>query len=98
MLLASLFTGIGAHGIYNQLERDCKDNLCPSSSADKLDSGKTLAVVSTVLTGVGIVAVGAGAALLVIAKNRSSDADSERAHVRLTPGPTLLGLGARADF
>jgi hypothetical protein len=98
VLLASLITGLAAHGIYTTLERDCKNDLCPSTSQSKLDSGKTLAVVSTVLTGVGIVAVGVGGALLIVAANRSGKADSDSARLRLSPGPTPLGLGATATF
>ena len=98
VLLASLFTGIGAHGIYNALERDCKNDVCPSTAQNKLDSGKTLAAVSTVLTGVGIVAVGVGTALLIIAARRTTDGDTEHAHLQWTPGPTPLGVGARASF
>jgi hypothetical protein len=98
VLLASLITGLAAHGIYTRLERDCKNDLCPSASQSKLDSGKTLAVVSTVLTGFGIVAIGVGGALLIIAANRSGNADSDSARLRLSPGPTPLGLGATANF
>jgi hypothetical protein len=98
VLLASLITGLAAHGIYTTLEHDCKNDLCPSSSQSKLDSGKTLAVVSTVLTGVGIGAVGVSGALLIMAANRSGKTDSESARLQLSPGPTPLGLGATATF
>ena len=97
-LLASLVTGIGAHGAYNALERQCDHDICPSSVQGKLDSGKTLAVVSTVLTGVGIAGVGVGAALLVIALNRRSQDSTEHARWQWRPGPTPLGIGAGIAF
>jgi hypothetical protein len=98
VLFASLFTGIGAHNIYRTLERDCSNNLCPSASQSRLDSGRTLATVSTVLTGAGLAAIGVGTALLIIAARRSGETNSERAHLQWTPGPTPLGLGARTIF
>jgi hypothetical protein len=100
VLLASLFTGLGAHSVYKQLERDCSDDICPAGSQQKIDNGQTLAIVSTVLTGVGLVAAGTGAALLVVAANRTGEAEPETAQVRLrlTSGPTPLGLGASASF
>jgi hypothetical protein len=98
-LLTSLFTGLGAHGIYKTLERDCSGNVCPNGSQSKIDNGQTLAVVSTVLTGVGIGAVAAGVVMLVIANGRTDEAPPlGSAGLRLSPGPTPLGLGAAANF
>jgi hypothetical protein len=101
LLLASLFTGLSAHGSYTSLEQDCKNNLCPSGLQGRIDNGKALAVVSTVLTGVGIVAIGVGAALLIIANNRSDGATESSptsARLRLSSGPTPLSIGATASF
>jgi hypothetical protein len=98
VLLASLFTGLSAHGTYTRLEKDCKSDLCPNGSQSRIDSGKTLAVLSTVLTGVGIVAVGVGVALLIVANKRSGLEAPATASLRLSPGPTPLSLGATATF
>jgi hypothetical protein len=101
VLLASLFTGLSAHGAYTQLEHDCKNDLCPSGSQGRIDNGKALAVVSTVMTGIGIVGVGVGAVLIIIANNRSgsaSEVTAETAHLRLSPGPTPFSLAATASF
>lgn len=100
VLLASLFTGLGAHSSYQQLERDCSDDICPAGWQQKIDDGRTLAIVSTILTGVGIVAAGTGTALLVVAATRVNEDRPERAQsrLRLTSGPTGLGLGASASF
>ena len=98
VLLASLFTGLAAHSTYKQLERDCSDNICPAGSQQKIDNGQSLAVVSTVLTGVGIVAAGTGIALLIVAANRVGEDKPAQARLRLTSGPTPFGLGASASF
>jgi hypothetical protein len=101
LLLASLFTGLSAHASYTSLEQQCKNNLCPSGSQGRIDNGKALAVISTVLTGVGIVAVGVGAALMIIANNYSDGAIESSppiARLRLSPGPTPLSIGATASF
>jgi hypothetical protein len=101
VLLASLLTGLSAHGTYTQLERDCKNDLCPSGSQGRIDNGKALAVVSTVMTGIGIVGVGVGAVLIIIASNRSgsaSEVTAEAARLRLSPGPTPFSLAATASF
>jgi hypothetical protein len=101
-LLASLFTGLGAHGIYTSLESDCKNNICSSDKADSISSGKTLAVVSTVLTGAGIVAAGIGTTLLVLAATREDEPPKQSnfgfSSLRLTGGPTPLGVGAAGSF
>jgi hypothetical protein len=101
VLLASLLTGLSAHGSYTQLEHDCIDNLCPSGSQGRIDNGKALAVVSTVLTGVGIVGLGVGAVLIIIANNRSggtSEVTAQAARLRLSPGPTPFSLAATGSF
>ena len=100
-LLASLFTGMGAHGIYTSLEKDCKNNICSSDKEQRISSGKALAMVSTVLTGAGIAAAGVGTALLIIAAmhdDQPPKANFGLAKLRLTPGPSPLGVGAAASF
>jgi len=102
-LLASLFTGMGAHGIYTSLEDDCKNDICTMrEDRDRIDSGKTLAVVSTVLTGVGIAAVGVGTVFMVLAATREEKPETQPrfsiAKLRLTGGPAPLGLGAAGSF
>jgi hypothetical protein len=101
-LVASLFTGLGADSIYRSLERDCKQDLCTPDRKHRIDSGKSLAVVSTVLTGVGIVAAGIGTAFMIVAALRQDEPVGEPAlgtfQLSLTGGPTPLGLGATARF
>lgn len=100
-LLASLFVGMGAHGIYTSLEKDCKNNICSSDKEQRISSGKALATVSTVLTGIGIAAAGVGTALLIIAAmndDQPPKANFGLAKLRLTPGPSPLGVGAAASF
>jgi hypothetical protein len=101
-LVASLFIGLGADSMYRSLERDCKQNVCTPDRKHRIDSGKSLAVVSTVLTGVGIVAASVGTAFMIFAAMREDDPLGEPAlgsfQLSLTAGPTPLGLGAKASF
>lgn len=101
-LLASLFTGLGAHGIYTSLESDCKNNICSSDKESSISSGKALAVVSTVLTGAGIVAAGIGTTLLILASSHDDQPPPQSnfgfSSLRLTSGPTPLGVGATGSF
>lgn len=100
-LLASLFTGLGAHGIYTSLEDSCPNNICSGDKEHRISSGKALAIVSTVLTGVGVAAAGVGTALLILATNRE-DRPPQRKYgitkLQLTGGPTPLGVGASGSF
>lgn len=97
-LVAALVTGLVAHADYNSLERQCSGNLCPTSAKDELDEGKTLSVVSTVLTIVGVVAAGAGGALLIIGANESEQRAPRGAQVRLGPGLTPLSVSGKLSF
>jgi len=101
VLLASLFTGLGAHGIYTSLEKECPNNICTGDKQQRIDSGKTLAMVSTVLTGVGVAAAGVGTVLLVLAATNKDEPPQSSfgfSSLRLTPGPTPLGVGAAGRF
>jgi hypothetical protein len=98
-LLASLLTGLGAHSMYNALDRDCPNGLCSADQAHSINSGKTLAVVSTVLTGVGIATAGTGTVLMIVAAAHGDEAPPPAGfQVSLTSGPTPLGIGAAGCF
>lgn len=100
-LVGALVTGLVAHADYNSLERQCDGNVCPPSAEDELDEGKTLSVVSTVLTIVGVVAAGTGAALLVIGANQSHEPTQEPPRaMRLSLGPGLspLSVSGKLSF
>ncbi|MET0384943.1 MAG: hypothetical protein ABW321_03240 [Polyangiales bacterium] len=99
-LLGSLLTGVAAHSMYGSLERECMNNVCYGNQQGRIDSGRTLAVVSTILTGVGVGAAGLGIALLIVAATRDEKPPSlfGLARLRLTGGPSPLGLGAMGSF
>jgi tetratricopeptide (TPR) repeat protein len=92
-LVGALVTGLVAHADYNSLERQCNGNLCPASAEDELDEGKTLSVVSTVLTIVGIAAAGTGAALLIIGAHESHESHESHVPTEETPRAGQLSLG-----
>ena len=56
----AVLTGILAQSEYSNAEDECK----PNCNDEQLSTGRTMAVTSTILTGVAVVGVGIGAALL----------------------------------
>ena len=98
-LVASLVTGLVAHGDYKSLVRQCDGHDCPPSAQDELDRGQTLSVMSTVLTIIGVLAAGTGGALLALDAQNEADSPPPRpGQVSLAPGPTATSLGARLSF
>lgn len=98
-LVASLVTGLVAHADYKSLVRQCDGNDCPPEAEDELDEGKTLSVVSTVLTVVGVLAAGTGGALLVLGAQNEEPAPAPRpGQVRFAPGATPASLRATLTF
>lgn len=98
-LLASLLTGLGAHSIYTSLEDSCPNDICTRNLRSRIDSGNTLAVVSTVLTGVGLGAIALGTVFLVIAAGREDKMSlGSSTGLSLSSGPTPLGMGATLRF
>jgi hypothetical protein len=78
-LVVGGITGFLALGKKGDLE-GCKDERCPTSQKDTLDSAKTMATISTVGFAVGFVGVGAGIVLLLTGSG-SSSASSGKSHV-----------------
>lgn len=88
-LVASLVTGLMAHDAYQDLEMRCgPDSVCPPGSGSDISSGETLAVVSTVLLPIGVVAAGVGVTLFVL--SFSAESDEPVASLRLTPSGVLF--------
>ncbi len=63
----AVITGVLANGEYN----NAKDECSPRCADSNLSSGKTLALTSTILTGVAVVSVGVGAVLYFTGKPAS---------------------------
>jgi tetratricopeptide (TPR) repeat protein len=85
---AALGTGIVAHGKY----KDCEGGRCSQS---EIDSGKTLAIVSTAATFTAVAAVGAAVTMFMLDVGVSDDRE-----VALTPvlSPRAAGLVAEMSF
>lgn len=79
-LLVGGITGFLA--LSKKSDLDCQGTHCPPSQNDKLDSAKSMATVSTVGFGVGIVGVGLGVVLLL---TNSGTASTTSAH-HVAPG------------
>ncbi|MET0596212.1 MAG: tetratricopeptide repeat protein [Polyangiaceae bacterium] len=70
--IGAVVTGLVAKGKYDDAEKECKPN-CPDKT---IDSIKSMALVSDVLSGVAIVGVGVGAVLLLTAGGSKETATS----------------------
>jgi hypothetical protein len=82
-LIGAGITGVIANGKYN----DAKDSCSPNCTDDDVSSGKTMALTSTILTGVGLVSAGIGAVLLF-----TNGPSSEKA-AKLPPPRWDVGFG-----
>lgn len=89
----ALVTGIVAHSAYTDLEAMCPGGVCPVESQSDIDSGQTMAVVSTIMTGVAIAGGIAGAVLLVLGATSDGADDAQ-----VTAGPGDVGGGVRVRF
>jgi hypothetical protein len=69
-------TGVLANGKYN----DAKDKCSPNCSDDDVSSGKTMALTSTVLTGVAVVSIGVGAVLYFTNQPSSAEKAAKKNH------------------
>ncbi|MGO9837156.1 MAG: hypothetical protein ACLP1X_23415 [Polyangiaceae bacterium] len=71
-LVVFAVSGLLAHSTYSDLEGACSSGPCPPSKAGEISSGKTEQTVANVGLVLGILGVGAGAALFVISMPKSS--------------------------
>lgn len=86
-------TGYMAKSEYDQAEEDCS----PSCSDDDVSSGKTLALTSTILTGVAVVSAGIGAVLL-LTKDPPREKAAPKPRWQLGFGVTPGGAAASAHW
>jgi hypothetical protein len=97
--IGALVTGLSARSTHDDLERQCDGRACPAGTGDQIDEGRTMAIVSTVLTVVGIVAGGTGVTLLAVDLAGAGGDDAGRgtgqaaaATLAVVPGPGDIGL------
>jgi hypothetical protein len=81
--IGAVVTGLVANGKFKDAEKTCS----PRCSDDKVNSIKSMALVSDVFTGVAIVGVGVGAVLFFTAKPSDEAAASLRPAVQAGVGP-----------
>jgi hypothetical protein len=92
--VGAVLTGVLAQAEYN----DAKDKCAPTCTDDDVSTGKGMALTSTVLTGVAVVGIGIGAALLFTGGGKSEGSASAGSQVRATSGLPrfVIGVGPRA--
>ncbi|HEY4158314.1 MAG TPA: hypothetical protein VGM29_09460 [Polyangiaceae bacterium] len=91
---ASLVTGLMASSQYDDKKKACS----PHCTDSDLSSGRTLAVTSTVLTGVAIVGVGVGVTLLLTSGGASEQARNLWPRLELHTGATAAKAQASWQF
>jgi tetratricopeptide (TPR) repeat protein len=89
--VTAIITGVMANGAYERK----KDQCSPTCTDAQLSSAKSLALVSTLATGVAVVGAGVGITLLLTASPSASAATAPALRVGLNPlGPTAkVSLG-----
>lgn len=90
--LGALVTGILAKAKYDDANSTCR----PDCSDSRLAQGRTLAVTSTVLTGVAIVGAGLGVTLLIVERPAHQGSTGSSLKVAVSPEPN--GAVARASW
>jgi len=85
--VGAVLTGVLAQSEYN----DAKDSCSPHCTDDQVSTGKGMALTSTVLTGVAVVGVGIGAALLFTGGTKT-----EEPHTASRLPRFIVGVGPRA--
>jgi tetratricopeptide (TPR) repeat protein len=90
----AVLTGVLAQSEYDDAESSC----APNCSDDDVSSGKTLALTSTILTGVAVVGVGVGAYLFFTGQPSERAARARRWDVSVDVGPTRAGAHALWRF
>lgn len=82
--LGAALTGLGAKAEYDELESDCGG----SCTDDQTSTGETLALTSTILTGVAVLGVGAGVVLWFLAeRDESTETVGSSPRVSVSAGP-----------
>jgi tetratricopeptide (TPR) repeat protein len=93
----AVVTGLLARGEYNDAE-DSINGCSPVCTDDQLQSGRTLAVVSTVLTGVSVVSVAVGVVLLLSGDGPTEQPAAGLPAVRITAVRDAAGASATWRF
>jgi len=79
----------GAMALSKKSDLDCPQNHCTGKEADKLDSARTMATISTIGFAVGIPAAAVGTVLLLTSGNNSSKAAKREPAKRFAASPYL---------
>jgi hypothetical protein len=78
---------------FSSLEDSCTpEGACPPDAQGDIDDGKTFQTVANVGLVVGVAGLVAGSALFLLEPQIIGEEDTEAASLRLTVGPTALGL------
>ncbi len=97
LLAASLVTGIMAHSRHADLEERCPGGICPAeeNAQGDIDSGKTLAWLSTGFLAGGVIAAAIGT-VLILTHDGSEESSAATAQLVIAPGH--VGGLARVSF
>lgn len=98
----ALATGLMAESRYRTLDEGCEEGRCSPALEGEANSGRKLALSSTILTGASVAALAAGAILIIVgAKRGRTPAEDETPGAMswfVDAGPGALGLSSGVRF
>lgn len=101
-LIVGGVTGLLASGKKAAIDKECKGTKCSQAGLDAANGAKSLATISNIGFAVGVVGVGVGVTLLLLAPSspKKKDTSFDEAFVQpfVTPGPGGAVLGAQGRF
>lgn len=93
-LVTAVVTGLVANGEY----QSAKDQCSPNCSDDDVSTGRTMALVSTVATGVAVIGAGVGVTLLLTEADAASGRRGGRNAASVSLGVTHAGVQGSASW
>lgn len=93
-LLTAVVTGLVANGEY----QSAKDECSPNCSEDEVSTGRTLALVSTIATGIAVAGIGLGVTLLLTEPDTTTGTNTARSTASLSLRVTADGLRSSASL
>jgi tetratricopeptide (TPR) repeat protein len=96
---AAIGTGVAAHGTYGDLMDSCPGGACSPDRQSDIDSGKSLATVSTVLTPIAVVLAAVGVTLLILdLSSDSGESESAQARLGISAAPDQVAVSIDGSF
>jgi len=94
--IATIITGVVSQSIFDDLASACGAGVvCPPERQGDVDTGESMALVSTILLFPSVIAIGVGIVLLIVDTGGGGE---EQAALEVVPGPGEAGVALRGRF